>query len=139
VIAPACYRRNDAALITQRWRSMALPWGETELETFLPLSDAAYLVLFALASRDSDRGLLEAIEESASTRALASGALVAALDRLVKLGLLAETAESNGECHRVTELGEAVLNAESGRRRRRFDLPAMPKLKLVAGSKRARG
>jgi DNA-binding MarR family transcriptional regulator len=137
VIAPACYRRNDAALITERWRSMALSRGETELESFLPLSDAAYLVLFALA-RDSDRAFLEVIEESASTRALKSGSLVAALDRLVQLGLLAEMAESDGERHRVTTLGEAVLSAEAGRRRRRFDPPAMPKLKLVAGGRRTR-
>jgi hypothetical protein len=138
VIAPACYRKNDAALITERWRSMALSRGETELESFLPLSDAAYLVLFALA-RDSDRAFLEVLEASVGTHGLASGALVAALDRLVQLGLLAEMQESNGERHRVTALGEAVLSAESGRRRRRFDPPAMPKLKLMSGSRRARG
>jgi DNA-binding MarR family transcriptional regulator len=137
VITPACYRKNDAALITERWRSMALPFGETELESFLPLSDAAYLVLLALA-RDSDRAFLEVVEESAGARALKAGALVAALDRLVQLGLLAETPDSDGERLRITELGEAVLAAESGRRRRRFDPPAMPKLK-IAGSKHSTG
>jgi DNA-binding MarR family transcriptional regulator len=139
MIAPACYRKNDAAVITERWRSMGLSRGETELESFLPLSDAAYLVLVALAC-DSDRAFLEVIEESAGSRALKKGALISALNRLVQLGLLAETAESNGERHRVTALGEAVLTAEAGRRRRGFDPPAMPKLsewpklKLVSGS-----
>ena len=137
MIAPSCYRRIDAALITERWRSMALPRRESELENFLPLSDAAYLVLFAL-SCDSDRAFLEVIEESAGAQALKRGALVAALERLVQLGLLAETAGSDGERHRVTELGQAVLGAESGRRRRRFDPPAMPKLRLIAGSGRSR-
>jgi hypothetical protein len=132
MIAPACYRRNDVALIAQRSMSMGVA-PQSELEAFLPLNDAAYLVLLALA-RNSDRGFFAILEATVNTIRLGPGDLTTALDRLVDLGLVAQTDGSDGERHRVTGLGDAVLIAEAGRRRRRFDPPAMPKLKLMSQS-----
>lgn len=132
MIGPAGYRKRDVALIAERSRSMGLARGESELESFLPLSDAAYLVLLAVAPRASDRGFVEALERTAGGRALPEGALLETLDRLVRLGLLEGVAGSQGERYRVSALGDAVLAAESGRRRRKFDPPVMPKLELLS-------
>ena len=130
MIAPTCYRRNDVALIAQRARSMGRA-PQSELEAFLPLGDAPYLVLVALV-RNADRAFFATLEATVSSIRLGPGDLVAALDRLIELGLVAESEDSGGESHRVTELGDAVLIAEVGRRQRRFDPPTMPKLRLMS-------
>jgi DNA-binding MarR family transcriptional regulator len=130
MIAPACYRRNDVALIAKRLMSMGRA-PQSELEAYLPLNDAAYLALLALA-RKSDRGFFAIFEATLSAIRLTPGELATALDRLVELGLVAQTDGSDGERHAVTELGDAVLIAEAGRRRRRFDPPAMPTLQLLS-------
>jgi hypothetical protein len=130
MIGPACYRRNDVALIAKRARSIgAAP--RSELEEFLPLSDAPYLVLVALV-RNADRAFFATLEATVSSIRIGPGDLVAALDRLIELGLVAETEGSRGDSHRITELGDAVLIAEAGRRQRRFDPPAMPTLELLS-------
>jgi hypothetical protein len=130
MIAPDCYRRNDVALIAKRSMSIGVA-PQSELEGFLPLSDAPYLVLVALV-RNADRAFFATLEATVSTIRIGPGDLVAALDRLIELGLVAETEASGGESHRITELGDAVLIAEAGRRQRRFDPPTMPKLRLLS-------
>ena len=111
--------------------------GELELESFLPLSDAAYVVLSALSEpRDSARGFLGTIEENVDACALAPGALIAAVDRLVQLRLVrlvVEAEGTEGERYRVTRLGDAVLWAESGRRCRCSDTPTLA-WKLLSAS-----
>jgi hypothetical protein len=135
VIARPCYRRKDLELITGLYRSMGMEAAETELERFLPLSDAAYVVLLALeAQRVSHREFLSALEDSVRTRAPSQGELLAELDRLVAVGLVAveEGSDESDERYRVTGLGEAVRAVESGRRSRRFDVPTMPTLRALA-------
>jgi hypothetical protein len=132
-----CYRSKDVAQIAALSRSLGPLRGELDLESFLPLSDAAFLVLLALgAPTGSEPDILETMEESARARGIAPGILMNALDRLVRLGLLSESDADGNDRYRLTKLGDAVLFAESGRRRRRFDPPPMPRLMVMPGSKR---
>jgi DNA-binding PadR family transcriptional regulator len=121
------YRRKDIALIMERSRSTSAPSRDSFPESFLPLSDAAYGVLLALAGPPvSDQGLMEALSENAHIGRLNPGSLRSALGRMAEQGLVHERPESGHAAgdgpYRVTELGYAVLLAESGRRRRGRDV-----------------
>jgi hypothetical protein len=133
VIARPSYRSKDLALINDLYRSMGMASEEASLERFLPLSDTAYVVLLALATPGtSDREFLAALERSVRDRAPTRGTLLAQLDRLVELGLVAAETGTGEQRHRVTGLGTVVLSVESGRRSRRFDVPTMPTLRTLA-------
>ena len=127
MMEPVRYRRKDIALIMERSRSIDSQSRSSSAESFLPLSDAAYGVLLALAGPAlTDQGLLDALNEAAHIGRLLPGTLRSALTRLAEHGLVQERTESVGGSesgsYRVTELGYAVLLAESGRRRRGRDV-----------------
>lgn len=124
---PARYRTKDLALIKERSRSFDALSQDPDPECFLPVSQPTYLVLLALAGPPlPDYQLMKALLESANGKdRLLPGTLIATLGQLACQGLLEEMAEPSEpaagpepRCYRVTPLGEAVLLAESGRRRR---------------------
>jgi DNA-binding PadR family transcriptional regulator len=128
MIEPVRYRRKDIALIMERSRNVEGPSRDSLPESFLPLSDTAYSVLLALAGPPlSDRELVEALEGNPHTGWLVPGSLRTMLARLVDQGLVQEPTEladgsPSERPYRVTELGYAVLLADSGRRRRGRDV-----------------
>jgi DNA-binding PadR family transcriptional regulator len=130
MIEPVRYRRKDIALIMERTRSTPGFARDARPESFLPLSDSAYRILLALAGPPlSDEALSEALEESSYLGVHRPGALRTTLNRLAEQGLVQEQAEPAdpdappGERpYRVTDLGYAVLLADSGRRRRGRDV-----------------
>ena len=126
MIEPVRYRRKDIALIMERSRSAASP---VRPESFLPLSDSAYRILLALAGPPlSDQALTEALEETSYMGIHRPGALRTALSRMAEQGLVQEMepgdldADTGERPYRVTDLGYAVLLADSGRRRRGRDV-----------------
>ena len=131
---PARYRSRDMAAIAQRARAMGNP-GAVSLERLLPLGDAAYVVLLALSAPDAaERDVVEGLAAEERAWRVEPGMLAAAVHDLLGHGLLEMSREEQGERYRVTPLGEVVLHAESGRRRRRYDLPVMPKLEALVTS-----
>jgi hypothetical protein len=123
-VIPA-YRRQDVDLIARRSRAMGLALEESDLGRILPLSDAAYLVLLSLGgTRLAERGLAEALGDSRKVLRLTPGTLAAELTRLIEQGLLEDVDGNERKQYRVTELGDAVLFVEAGRRRRRYTLQA---------------
>jgi hypothetical protein len=117
------YRMKDIALIRERSRSIP---GDYRLapESFLPLSEPAYQILLALAGPPlSDQALAQIVEANSYPGMLMPGTLRTTLARLAAQGLAQEHAADSTDPsaeppYRVTELGYAVLLAESGRRRR---------------------
>ena len=125
MIEPVRYRRKDIALIMERSRSAASP---ARPESFLPLSDSAYRILLALAGPPlSDQALTEALEETSYMGIHRPGALRTTLGRMAEQGLVQEAESGDPDApgerpYRVTDLGYAVLLADSGRRRRGRDV-----------------
>lgn len=121
------YRSRDMALIAERARSFGAPFAPVGPGRFLPLDEPSYAVLRSLAggpfaAHDVARILGEIVDESLH---LSPPALKAALGRLIELGLVADGSAERGAAadpgprsYGRTALGEAVMVAESGRRRR---------------------
>ena len=117
------YRRKDLALIQERTRALPESARGAQPDWFLPLNDSAYQVLLALSGPALSSGSQGALENAQPS--LMPGTVRATLARLVEQGLAEEEAlpahapvSARDRSHRVTELGYAVLLAESGRRRR---------------------
>jgi DNA-binding PadR family transcriptional regulator len=98
---------------------------EAEIESLLPLPEAAFHILTALA--DSDRhgyGILQdvAARTEGSIR-LGAGTLYRSLQRMLEQGLIVESRErpsrkeddERRRYYRITTLGRAVARAESSR------------------------
>jgi len=122
MIEPARYRRKDLALIMERSRALPDAVRGAQPDWFLPLSEAGYHVLLALSGPGlaSTGDQLEALETSHPELAEPAHDTLA---RLVEQGLAEEelapeTMVVREPTYRVSELGYAVLLAESGRRRR---------------------
>jgi hypothetical protein len=119
------YRRKDIDLIMERSRSMAGTSWDWYPGTFLPLDDAAYAVLLALTGPAlTEEALMDALSANAEFWKLRRGTLRSALLALAGQGLVRERTDSAADegPYYVTELGQAVLLAESGRRRRGTDV-----------------
>ena len=123
MIDSARYRRKDLALIQERSRALPESVRGAQPDWFLPLNDSAYQVLLSLSGPTLSHGSQAGLENAQPT--MLPGTVRATLARLVEQGLAEEeTASAQGPVtardrgHRVTELGYAVLLAESGRRRR---------------------
>jgi DNA-binding PadR family transcriptional regulator len=128
MIEPVRYRRKDIALILERSRTAPGPTRDLRPESFLPLHDSAYRILLALAGPPlSDHALTDALEGDGYRVVLRPGSLRATLRRMAEQGLVQEHAEAGDDDgreppYRATDLGYAVLLADSGRRRRGRDV-----------------
>jgi DNA-binding PadR family transcriptional regulator len=113
---------------------------DSDVKRFLPLKAVHHLILLFLEERPTyGVELLDRLErESGGTIRLNAGSLYRTIARLVEDGLIApaEEAEPAGvgappKIYRPTELGRAVLRAESARQAKLLELAG--KLNLVGG------
>ena len=102
--------------------------SQHEPETFLPLPHLPFLILLALASKDTAHGwaIIKSIDQMTEGRtAPSSGSLYLAMGRLEERGLLDQVDPPSSEgdqrgdqrrrYYRLTPLGNRVLKAESQR------------------------